>query len=136
MSRINEMTMALKNGVELLGKRMDALERSDAIGYGSDVLIEGKAHANDGGHAIQGFISTWGRGDWRWTIKGSLYSSGSNSGGDAQSRTEAIRRLKAEFKSMMRDGANSAQSIAERALPESPQYEKFHAIAKFYRKQS
>jgi hypothetical protein len=92
-----------------------------------------QAHAHDGGHTVSAFVESYGRGDWREGVTGSLWSAERGDSASAPNKVEAIRRAKLRLTDMAQAGARAADRIAESYLAGSPGRQKFAAIAAHYR---
>jgi len=91
-----------------------------------------QTHANDGGHTVSAFVESYGRGDWREGITGSLWSEDRGDSAGAPNKAEAIRRAKLRLSDMAQAGARAADHVASSYLAGSPGRQKFEAIAAHY----
>ena len=94
-----------------------------------------QTHPNEGGHAVAAYVESYGRGDWREGVSGSLWSATRGDSASAPNKAEAMRRARLRLRDMAESGERAAASVASRYLTGSPGRAKFEAVAAHYRAQ-
>lgn len=92
-----------------------------------------QTHAHDGGHVVTAYVESYGRGDWREGVTGSLWSAERGESASAPNKAEAMRRARLRLRDMAEAGERAANGISARQyLKGSPGHEMFAAIAAHY----